>query len=121
MALYQEYLKLPQWSNYIYHRDGPFGYDAAWAIGLMLDKAAIILHDTGRRMDEFSYDDDEMGKLFFTLLNETRFIGVSVSIKGYTLWRNLSNSNNHFRITSHPIPKYFSLYAKSKLVCEDKQ
>ncbi|XP_072015065.1 gamma-aminobutyric acid type B receptor subunit 2-like [Amphiura filiformis] len=75
--MYNDYLQAPKWSNYVWHRDNPLGYDTAWAIALMLDKAVSVLKTKGMRLEDFTYDDTEMGRIFFELLNETRFTGVS--------------------------------------------
>ncbi|XP_072018246.1 gamma-aminobutyric acid type B receptor subunit 2-like [Amphiura filiformis] len=72
-----DYLKAPKWSNYEWQSYSPLGYDAAWAIALMLDKAVPVLKTKGLRLEDFTYDDKEMGRTFFELLNETRFTGVS--------------------------------------------
>ncbi|XP_072016477.1 gamma-aminobutyric acid type B receptor subunit 2-like [Amphiura filiformis] len=77
VEMLSDYMKAPKWSNYVWHRDNPLGYDAAWAIALMLDKAVPILKTKGLGLEDFTYDDTEMGRIFFELLNETRFTGVS--------------------------------------------
>ena len=80
VTLLKAYLQQPEWQSYSCHRDGPFGYDAVWAIGLMLHKAVRVLNMEGKKIEEFTYDDERMGQLFFELLNQTSFIGVSVSL-----------------------------------------
>ncbi|XP_072016479.1 gamma-aminobutyric acid type B receptor subunit 1-like [Amphiura filiformis] len=72
-----DYMKVPEWANYVWNAYNPLGYDAAWAIALMLDKAVPILQTKGLRLEDFTYDNIEMGRIFFELLNETRFTGVS--------------------------------------------
>ena len=73
-------MKRPKWADYVWHGDNPLGYDAAWAIALMLNKSVSVLETQDRGLEDFTYDDVEMGKLFFELLNQTNFLGVSVSI-----------------------------------------
>ncbi|XP_072016482.1 gamma-aminobutyric acid type B receptor subunit 2-like [Amphiura filiformis] len=77
VEMLSDYMKAPQWSNYEWQSYNPFGYDAAWAIALVLDKAVSVLKIKGLRLEDFTYDDKEMGRIFFELLNETRFTGVS--------------------------------------------
>ncbi|XP_072016480.1 gamma-aminobutyric acid type B receptor subunit 2-like [Amphiura filiformis] len=72
-----DYMKAPEWSKCVWNAYNPLGYDAAWAIALMLDKAVSVLKTKGLRLEDFTYDDKEMGRIFFELLNETRFTGVS--------------------------------------------
>ena len=79
MDLLKEYMTHPRWSDYKWHNDNPFGYDAAWAIALTLDKAVnVSLEKLGRPIEDFTYDDKQMGQVFFELLHDTDFIGVSV-------------------------------------------
>ncbi|XP_072048784.1 gamma-aminobutyric acid type B receptor subunit 2-like [Amphiura filiformis] len=77
VEMFNDYLKAPKWSNYAWNAYNPLGYDAAWAIALMLDKAVSVLKPKGLRLEDFTYDNIEMGRIFFELLNETRFTGVS--------------------------------------------
>ncbi|XP_072015945.1 gamma-aminobutyric acid type B receptor subunit 1-like [Amphiura filiformis] len=77
VILLQEYMNDTEWAGYTWHNDNPFGYDAAWAIGLMLDKAVYRLKEMGLQLEDFTYDDKEMAKVFFELLKETDFLGVS--------------------------------------------
>ncbi|XP_072031852.1 gamma-aminobutyric acid type B receptor subunit 2-like [Amphiura filiformis] len=86
----QEYVRLledrmtwPENQQYTWNGLNPFGYDAAWAIALMLNKSIEILDDMvfsdskTRRLEDFTYDDEEMAALFFELLKETDFIGTT--------------------------------------------
>ncbi|XP_071791804.1 gamma-aminobutyric acid type B receptor subunit 1-like [Asterias amurensis] len=81
--LLRERMKLPENQAYVWNSLAPYGYDATWAIALALDKAVGILKTKrfadGRikSLEDFTYDDREMADLFFTLLNETEFPGVS--------------------------------------------
>ena len=85
LTLYEERLQWPEYSEYTNNVYAPFGYDAAWAVALTLNKSAEILKtkqfsdNRTRRLEDFNYDDVEMGKLFFDLLAETDFIGATVS------------------------------------------
>ena len=56
-------------------------YDGAWIIGLMLHDAAEKLKklNTSKRLEDFNYLDSEMKDLFFQLLADVQFEGVSVS------------------------------------------
>ncbi len=71
-------MSAPKWADYVWHSDNPFGYDAAYAVAVALDKAVPILKKRGKRLEDFTYDDDEIGRVIFELLNETKFTGVSV-------------------------------------------
>ncbi len=77
-------MERPENVNYTWNEYSPFGYDAAWAIALMLNTSADILKQTNRsdgrqrRLEDFTYDDFEMAKLFFEQLGNTEFVGVSV-------------------------------------------
>ncbi len=50
----------------------------------MLDKAVTRLQQMGRRLEDFTYDDKDMAEVFFELLKETRFTGVSVSFSHFS-------------------------------------
>ncbi|XP_072030641.1 gamma-aminobutyric acid type B receptor subunit 2-like [Amphiura filiformis] len=84
----------PANSRYSYSEYSPNGYDAAWAIALMLNRSSEVLKNKvfangkKRRLEEFTYDDWEMASLFLDLLNETDFTGMSGNIifKGGDLW-----------------------------------
>ena len=79
------------------NREWPFGYDAAWALAIMLNESVEVLKklylsvmDTTRRLEDFTYQDEEMAKLFFNILNETRFEGLTVSIHGFCFLKTLN-------------------------------
>ena len=84
MSLLEERLKLPENQDYVRNSLTTFGYDAAWAIALMLNKATDVLKETTfsdnrtRRLEDFTYDDSEMADVFFNLLMETDFTGITV-------------------------------------------
>ncbi|XP_038071683.1 uncharacterized protein LOC119740441 [Patiria miniata] len=84
--LLRDRMTWPENVRYTWNSLAPYGYDAAWAIALALNKSVEVLKSEryGRRLEDFTYDDREMAELFFTLLNETEFDGVSgpVGFKG---------------------------------------
>ncbi|XP_072045198.1 gamma-aminobutyric acid type B receptor subunit 2-like [Amphiura filiformis] len=83
LAFYEERLQWPEYRDFTNNVYAPFGYDAAWAVALTLNKSAEILKtkrfadNTIRRLEDFNYDDVEMGRMFFDLLAETDFIGAT--------------------------------------------
>ncbi|XP_038069217.1 uncharacterized protein LOC119738403 [Patiria miniata] len=82
-TLYQDRMSWPENQGYRWNSLGPFVYDAAWAIALTFNKSVEVLKTkrfsdgSFRRLEDFTYDDKEMAELFFNLLNETEFKGVS--------------------------------------------
>ena len=82
----EERFKWPENEAYKFHEYGTFGYDAAWAVALMLNKSVEVLKEKvfsngeKRRLQDFNYDDSEMAQLFLDMLNETSFDGMSVRI-----------------------------------------
>lgn len=79
-------LTKPENSIYDFNPYGATAYDGAWTIALMLQEASRILetkifsNNNTRRLEEFTYDDWEMKELFFDLLADVQFEGVSVSL-----------------------------------------
>ena len=79
-------MKRPENLQYTWNDLSPFGYDAAWAIALMLNRSVGVLEHTvfsdnkPRRLEDFTYDDKEMAQVFFDLLKETDFTGATVSM-----------------------------------------
>lgn len=59
----------------------PFGYDALWAIALTLNGSLETLAKKGHRLEKFTYNDSETGKILFTEMNSTNFVGLTVNIK----------------------------------------
>ncbi|XP_071510584.1 gamma-aminobutyric acid type B receptor subunit 2-like [Diadema antillarum] len=63
---------------------GAPAYDAVWAIALMLNRTASALQtsssDRWKRLEDFNYDDNELGRLFFDNLNTTEFRGVTGTV-----------------------------------------
>ncbi|KAJ8045810.1 Gamma-aminobutyric acid type B receptor subunit 2 [Holothuria leucospilota] len=55
----------------------PFSYDALWAVALTLNRTVDELAKTCRRLEDFNYDDVELGSLLFQEMNKTNFQGVS--------------------------------------------
>ena len=73
------------YSNYTWTDDAPYSYDAVWAVALMLNKTAEALEEKTftygetRRLENFNYDDREMADIFFDIMQQTNFSGMSVS------------------------------------------
>ncbi|XP_041469544.1 uncharacterized protein LOC121419238 isoform X1 [Lytechinus variegatus] len=69
--------------NYTFNNLAPFGYDATWAVALMLNRSVEVMKNMTfsdgipRRLENFTYEDEEMARLFFNLLNETEFTGIT--------------------------------------------
>ncbi|XP_022091351.1 uncharacterized protein LOC110979652 isoform X2 [Acanthaster planci] len=78
-SLLRNRMEWPENRGYTWNSLSPYGYDAVWAIALALNKSVEVLKSEryGRRLEDFTYDDREMAELFFKLLNETEFTGVS--------------------------------------------
>ena len=78
-------LEQPENSQYDYNEWGTNAYDGVYAIALMLHRASEVLEtktfsdNTTRRLENFTYEDMEMKELFFSLLADVQFEGVSVS------------------------------------------
>ncbi|XP_072048089.1 gamma-aminobutyric acid type B receptor subunit 2-like [Amphiura filiformis] len=76
-------LKRPLNENYTWNDYAPYGYDATWATGLMLNKSAqelvgkVFADGKKRRLEDFSYEDSEMLEIFIDILNQTDFEGMS--------------------------------------------
>ncbi|XP_041350845.1 gamma-aminobutyric acid type B receptor subunit 1-like [Gigantopelta aegis] len=56
----------------------PMAYDAAWAIGLALNDTMTKLAENGnsKRLEDFTYDDAEMGKMMRQSMQDLNFVGV---------------------------------------------
>ncbi|XP_072029936.1 gamma-aminobutyric acid type B receptor subunit 2-like [Amphiura filiformis] len=61
------------------YTEAPYGYDSVWTIALMLQEAErqLQLLDPPQTVVNFTYDNDNMTKLFFEIMNATDFEGVS--------------------------------------------
>ncbi|KAJ8044508.1 Gamma-aminobutyric acid type B receptor subunit 1 [Holothuria leucospilota] len=84
--MYKERLKLPRYSEAQASGVDFFGYDAIWAIALMLNQSSAIMEAGGltdgssRNLEDFNYDDKEMAQLFFKVFQNLRFQGATVSL-----------------------------------------
>ena len=80
----QERLKRPENQIYKWHDRNPYGYDATWAVALMLNKSVERLKTERfsdnrlRRLEDFTYDDHEMALMFLDSFKDMTFEGVSV-------------------------------------------
>ncbi|XP_072030203.1 gamma-aminobutyric acid type B receptor subunit 1-like [Amphiura filiformis] len=72
-------LTQPEYLKYNYEPYGSMAYDGAWVIGLVLHEASLLLENrnTTKRLEDFTYNDSEMKDLFFRLLADVNFEGVS--------------------------------------------
>ena len=76
----------PENAQYTWSKYSSYGYDATWAVALMLNTSVAVLKEMmfldgrKRRLEDFTYDDSEIAELFYKLLGETVFTGVSVSV-----------------------------------------
>ena len=67
----------------------PHGYDSAWALALTLNKSVEVLKNksvsngTTWKLENFTYKDREMARLFFNLLKNTEFEGLTVGAKSW--------------------------------------
>ncbi|XP_077992097.1 gamma-aminobutyric acid type B receptor subunit 2-like [Glandiceps talaboti] len=81
--MYLERMEWPENKKYNYNELAPYGYDAVWAIALMLNETLQVLEskifsdNSTRRLEDFNYDDNEMAMIFFEKLSESNFIGTS--------------------------------------------
>ena len=79
-----ERLTWPQYSSYTPNSLSPYGYDSVWALALMLNRSAELLKTkifkdgSKRKLEDFTYEDREMMLLFFDVMNETQFLGLTV-------------------------------------------
>ncbi len=89
---YDDYVKYQllnnaKYSNFTFTNDHPFGFDALWSIALSLNKSidtmktSIFRDGRMRRLEDYSYDDEEMTKVFVDSLAHVAFIGVTVSLR----------------------------------------
>ncbi|XP_072030730.1 gamma-aminobutyric acid type B receptor subunit 1-like [Amphiura filiformis] len=76
-------MEWPAYRNYTWIDDAPYSYDAVWAVALMLNKTAkaleekTFLNGETSRLENFTYEDSEMAKMFFDILQQTIFFGMS--------------------------------------------
>ena len=83
-ALITDRLTWPQYSTCTFTDVSPYGYDAAWALALILNRSSEVLKTkifadgSKRRLEDFTYEDSEMANLLLDILNETDFNGMTV-------------------------------------------
>lgn len=58
----------------------PFGYDAVLAVALSFNQSVDILEKRGRRLEDFTYNDTDIGSVIFDTISSSNFLGVTVSI-----------------------------------------
>ncbi|XP_072022903.1 gamma-aminobutyric acid type B receptor subunit 1-like [Amphiura filiformis] len=78
-------LTQPENLKYDFNPYGSTGYDGAWSIALMLHEAALVLEgrNATRRLEDFTYNESEMRDLFFKLLADVQFEGVSMVVENF--------------------------------------
>ncbi|XP_046559273.1 gamma-aminobutyric acid type B receptor subunit 1-like, partial [Haliotis rubra] len=64
--------------NYPGTKAAPMGYDSIWALALALNDTLTELIDTGspKRLEDFAYNDDELGLLIWTKMLNVKYRGV---------------------------------------------
>ncbi|KAJ8044401.1 Gamma-aminobutyric acid type B receptor subunit 1 [Holothuria leucospilota] len=77
----------PQYRNYTINNYISYSYDAVWTIALMLNRSSKLLKERrfGKRLEDFSYTDDDMRNLFFEEMATTDFFGTSGGGEGISL------------------------------------
>ncbi|XP_072047140.1 gamma-aminobutyric acid type B receptor subunit 2-like [Amphiura filiformis] len=89
---YDEYVKYqldnnPKYSRLTFTIEHPFGYDTVWAIALALNGSIDVLKTTVfsdgrmRRLEDYTYDDNEMMMVFFESLAQVSFLGVTGPVR----------------------------------------
>ncbi|KAJ8044393.1 Gamma-aminobutyric acid type B receptor subunit 1 [Holothuria leucospilota] len=78
----------PRYRNVTHNNYMAYAFDAMWAIGLMLNKTSARLEErafsgSGKKLENFTYNDSDLGKMFFKEMAETNFFGASVSAAVY--------------------------------------
>ena len=74
------------YSNFslVHNPEWPHGYDATWALALMLNRSNEVLMekypDGSKRLEDFTYSDKEMSEIFIKELHEEEFVGLTVCI-----------------------------------------
>ncbi|XP_077989812.1 gamma-aminobutyric acid type B receptor subunit 1-like [Glandiceps talaboti] len=61
------------------YQEAPYGYDSVWTIALMLHEAERRLQNyvPARSISDFHYNDTEMAEMFYEIMSQTNFEGVS--------------------------------------------
>ena len=83
-SLIKKRLTWPKYSSCVFNELSAFGYDAVWALALMLNRSVERLETTPfddgkkRKLEDFTYEDGNMTAIFLNLLNDTDFIGLTV-------------------------------------------
>ncbi|XP_072043995.1 gamma-aminobutyric acid type B receptor subunit 2-like [Amphiura filiformis] len=83
MTELRDRLEWPENKGYTWTDYSFYGYDATWVAALTLNKSDEILktkifeNGEKRRLDDFTYDDQEMAQIFFDTMAETDFDGFS--------------------------------------------
>ncbi|EDV28740.1 uncharacterized protein TRIADDRAFT_51953 [Trichoplax adhaerens] len=69
--------------NNVYHRNNfaASGYDAVWAIALALNRSQEQFKSMNRTLDQFHYNNAEMGRIIANQLDQVKFEGISNYIK----------------------------------------
>ncbi|XP_072048870.1 gamma-aminobutyric acid type B receptor subunit 1-like [Amphiura filiformis] len=80
--LTRERLLRPENRQFSWNNRNPQGYDATWALAMMLNGTSEKLKFNGRyrRLENFTYDDNEMREMFLMELSNLKFDGVSGSV-----------------------------------------
>ncbi|XP_071833058.1 gamma-aminobutyric acid type B receptor subunit 2-like [Apostichopus japonicus] len=55
----------------------PFGYDAVLAVALSFNQSVDILEKRGRRLEDFTYNDTDIGSVIFDTISSSNFLGVT--------------------------------------------
>ncbi|XP_070576464.1 gamma-aminobutyric acid type B receptor subunit 2-like [Ptychodera flava] len=83
LEMYLQRMQWPENQRYLPNELATYGYDSVWTIALMLNETVreletkIFSDNSTRRLEDFTYDDNEMAMIFLDKLSETRFIGTS--------------------------------------------
>lgn len=74
-------LEWPRYGTFTFNNYVGYAYDAIWTIGLMLNRTVGMLKETNniKRLEDFTYIDNEMYQLFFDGLAATDFFGATVN------------------------------------------
>ncbi|CAH1774696.1 unnamed protein product, partial [Owenia fusiformis] len=61
------------------HQEAPYGYDSVWTVAYMLNRSLEFMTKSkwGKRLEDFEYRDKRMGDVFFRMMANTFFEGVS--------------------------------------------
>lgn len=57
---------------------GPFGYDSAWVLAFALNKSIEILAESGKALEDFTYDRADIADVIFKSVGNLKFLGVTV-------------------------------------------